>query len=131
MDDDINGAARATDGTFWMHPHRRFPTDGRESRSFDRLLDIVHRYENVLPHTTNPSIDAMLRAIREARKHLDEIEYEAVAVARGAHWSWRDIGDALEMTGSGAHRRFARTRVTADCEPMWKWEPEIELEDLF
>jgi len=106
--DTIKGSARAPDGTFWMLPHRQFPTDGRQRRSIDRLLDLVHRYEKVLPYTANPSLEVTLRAIHEARKKLDEIEYEAVAVARGAHWSWRDIAKVLGMSVSAARKRFAR-----------------------
>src|SRR5687767_13386927 len=121
MDENINGAARAADGTFWMQPSRGFPTDGREPRPIDRLLDLVHRYEKVLPYTANPSIEVVLRAVVEARQHLDEIEYEAVAVARGAHWSWRDVGTALGMSGSAAYKRYARP------EPMRQVPPDVEV----
>jgi len=106
MEDKINGSARASDGTFWMQPHRRFPTDGREHRSFDRLLELVHSFEKVLPYTANPSIEIVLAAIRDARKRLDEIEYEAVALARGAQWSWRDIAGVLGMSASRAHHQL-------------------------
>jgi hypothetical protein len=131
VEENIRGSVRAKDGTFWMQSNRQFPTDGRQPRSFDRLLDIVHRYDKLLPYTASPSIEVALAAIREARKHLDEIEYEAVAVARGGHWSWRDIGASLGLSGSGAYRRFARPREEKTYSPMWKWEPEPELEDLF
>jgi hypothetical protein len=63
----INGSIRARDGTFWMQSHRQFAADGREHRSIDRLLDLVHRYDTLLPYTTNPSIEVALRAIRDAR----------------------------------------------------------------
>jgi hypothetical protein len=120
MEDKINGSARAADGTFWMQPHRRFPTDGRQQRSVDRLLDLVHGFETVFPYTANPSLEVALRAIHDARERLDEIEYEAVAVARGARWSWRDIGRTLDMTGSAAYKRFARDRAQRET-PARKW----------
>jgi len=110
MQRHVKGSVRAPDGTFWMRADRRFHTDGREHRSIDRLLDLVRRYEKVLPYTANPSIEVILRAVRIARERLDEIEYEAVAVARGKQWSWRVIADVLGMSSSVAHRRFARDR---------------------
>jgi DNA-directed RNA polymerase specialized sigma24 family protein len=127
----INGSIRARDGTFWMQSHRQFAADGREHRPIDRLVDLVHRYDTLLPYTANPSIEVALRAIREARQHLDEIEYEAVAVARGARWSWRTIAEVLGLSTTAAHRRFARPRPETRPAPIWKWETDDDLEDLF
>jgi DNA-directed RNA polymerase specialized sigma24 family protein len=105
-----------------MLPHRRFPTDGRQPRSIDRLLDLVHRYEKLLAYTANPSIEVALAAIREARTRLDEIEYEAVAVARGHQWSWRTIARVLGISVATAHRRFARPRpLRGRPDGAWYW----------
>jgi hypothetical protein len=46
-------------------------------------------------------------AVRDARRRLEEIEYAAVAVARGAQWSWRTIADVL-----GISRRSAQALRT-------------------
>jgi DNA-directed RNA polymerase specialized sigma24 family protein len=107
----VNGAWRAPDGRFWMLPHRQFPADGRKRRPLDRLHDLVRRYERLLPYTGSPSLEVSLRAIRDARRQLDEIECEAVAVARGSMWSWRDVAEVLGMSVSAAHKRFARVDV--------------------
>ena len=55
---------------------------------------------------SNPAVG--LRAIRDARRQLDRVEYELVAVARGAMWSWRDVGDAMGISAAAAHKRFGR-----------------------
>jgi hypothetical protein len=123
VNESINGSARAPDGTFWMLPQRQFPTDGRAPRSIDRLLDLVHRYEKLLPYAANPSIEVALRAVRESRKHLDEIEYEAVAVARGFRWSWRTIAETLGISATTAHKRFARPRELRSVPARkWTWD---------
>jgi hypothetical protein len=46
-------------------------------------------------------------AVRDARRRLEEIEYAAVAVARGAQWSWRTIAEVLGLSAAAAHKRFA------------------------
>jgi hypothetical protein len=132
MDAPINGSIRAKDGTFWMQAHRQFPTDGRQPRSIDRLLDLVRRYEKLLPYTAHPSIEVVLRAIVQARERLDEIEYEAVAVVRGFQWSWRTIAGVLGMSPTVAHRKFAHARRERALRPnTWEYDLDDDLEDLF
>lgn len=95
-------------GRFWILPDRMFRTDGRReipSRTFERLLATIMNQAR-----RSGSIEPVLglRAVREMRKLCDELEYEAVAIARGYGWSWASVGDALKISASAAHRRFAR-----------------------
>jgi hypothetical protein len=104
----FNGALRDPTGRFWMLPERVFRTDGRRervSRTYERLLATImaqaRRSSNIEPVLA-------LRAVREMRRLCDVLEYEAVAIARGCGWSWADVGAALGISTSGAHRQFAR-----------------------
>ena len=109
--DTTNGAARAPDGMFWMVPERQFYADGRELRSRDRLVQLVIEFDRLFTFAKNADLHVALRAIRGARRRLDEIEHEAVAIARGEQWSWRDVGDVLGLSTSAVHKRFARENV--------------------
>jgi DNA-directed RNA polymerase specialized sigma24 family protein len=109
--DTTNGAARAPDGTFWMVPERQFYADGRTRRSRERLIELVVEFDRLFTFAKNADLHIALRAIRAARRRLDAIEHEAVAVARGHMWSWRDIGEALGLSTSAVHKHFGRENV--------------------
>ena len=91
-----------------MLPERMFRTDGRReipSRTYERLLATImaqaRRSGSVAPVLA-------LQAVKAMRKLCDELEYEAVAIARGCGWSWAAVGQVLGISASGAHRRFAQ-----------------------
>lgn len=118
--DVTNGAMRAVNGQFWMLPDRRFRTDGRKALERTRLRALVRGFAKSSERIANSNPAVGLRAIRDARRQLDRVEYELVAVARACMWSWRDVGDALGMSAAAAHKRFARTesqRVRRDRQP--------------
>ena len=85
--DDINGAMRAIDGTFWVLPHKRFRTDGRTQ------------------HLPREPLHTLV--VRKAREQLARAEYEAVVVARSKRWAWRDVAEVLHLAVSTVHKRFA------------------------
>jgi len=72
----VNGAMRATDGTFAQLPSRVFHADGRQEMPPD-----------------------------------EHLEQELVAYARSSRWSWKDVGEALGVSRSAAHERFAQVEV--------------------
>jgi len=109
--DDVNGAWRAVDGTFWMLPHRRFRTDGRERLGRDRLSKLLDELERTLAALESADTRHVLRGLSRAREQLDFVEHEAVAVVRSHGWAWQDIGGALGVCRSAAHKRFARLDV--------------------
>lgn len=103
-----NGAWRAGNGQFWMLPDRRFRADGRKQIEWTRLRALVRGFAKTCERIANSNPAIGLRAIQDARRQLDRVEYELVAVARGATWSWRDVGEALGMSAAAAHKRFGR-----------------------
>lgn len=48
-----------------------------------------------------------LRAVRELRARLDELEADQVARALGRGWSWAQVGRSLRISKQAAHRRHA------------------------
>jgi hypothetical protein len=106
----VNGSVRSSDGRFTNLPDRVFRTDGADTLSSDEFEEVLLRIREQTIRTGG-ALAAGLALERAAtmRRLCDELEYEAVAYARGLGWSWRGVGDAFGMTESGAHRRFART----------------------
>jgi hypothetical protein len=110
-DDDeptYNGSLREPFGKFWMLPEKTFRTDGRRevrSRTYERLLATIMAQAR-RSYSVEPVL--ALRAVKEMRALCDELEYEAVAIARGYGWSWAAVGEALGISASGAHRQFAQ-----------------------
>jgi DNA-directed RNA polymerase specialized sigma24 family protein len=108
----VNGAWRSIDGRFFQLPSRTFYADGRKTLDADHYLELLAEIElqpRQRPSAVSPT--EALRTIRSLRAALDELEYEAVAIARGYGWSWRDIADELRVSRSAAHRRFAKVDV--------------------
>jgi DNA-directed RNA polymerase specialized sigma24 family protein len=64
-----------------------------------------------LLHAGDGSPAAALNAVRALRRRLDDMEREAVILARANGWSWRDVGEVLGVSSSTAHQRFARADV--------------------
>jgi hypothetical protein len=85
-----------------------FRTDGANTLPSDEYAEALLRIRDQTVRTGALAPRLALERAAAMRRLCDELEYEAVAFARGHGWSWRDIGDALGMTESGAHRRFAR-----------------------
>jgi hypothetical protein len=104
----FNGAVRHPNGRFWVLPERKYRTDGRReifSRTYEHLLATIMAQAR-RSDTVEPVL--ALHAVKAMRRLCDELEYEAVAIARGCGWSWNDVGAALGLSASGAHRQFAR-----------------------
>jgi hypothetical protein len=104
----VDGSVRSTDGRFKNAPDRVFRTDGSDTIPSDGYEETLLRIRAQTLRTGALAPGLALEGAATMRRLCDELEYEAVAFARGHGWSWRDIGDALGMTESGAHRRFAR-----------------------
>jgi hypothetical protein len=109
--DIVNGAMRAIDGTFWLRPERSFRADGREEVDRDELTAWIEHVLVLLECIRTGDVADAMAATRELKTTVDAIEHEMIAIARGGHWAWRDIGEALGMHPSSAHRRFARELV--------------------
>jgi hypothetical protein len=103
----VNGARRSDDGRFTRHHERICRTDGTDELSADEYEELLLRVRAQAQHARTMSPAVALDGAKAMRRRCDELEYEAVAIARGCGWSWRDIGDALGISESGAHRRFA------------------------
>ena len=105
-----NGSGRTSDGRFKKlpDPERVFRTDGAERLGPTEYQEALLKIRALTrwPRVVSPY--AAMEIVAEMRRLCDELEYEAVAFARSHEWSWKAVGDALGMTGSGAHRRFAR-----------------------
>jgi hypothetical protein len=104
----VNGATREAHGPFGMLPERVFRTDGRAELSSAKIEELLHRLMAEARRSGSVAPVLALRAARSMRRLCDELEYEAVAIARACGWPWRDVGAALGISESGAHRRFAR-----------------------
>jgi hypothetical protein len=114
MDDEfetINGAWRAVDGRFWELPTRRFHADGRREPDHRALRGLSEEAIKLLRFAESVDPSVALAAIRGLRRKLDELEHEAVALARSYRWSWREIANSLGLSRSAAHDRFARRDV--------------------
>lgn len=109
--DIVNGAMRSTDGTFWIRPDRHFRADGRIQLERDDLEVLIARATALLDTIRSGDLMDAVAATRDLKVVVDEVEHEMIAVARGAHWTWRDIGEALDLHPSSVHRRFAREDV--------------------
>ena len=106
--DDVNGSMRAIDGTFWLLPHKRFPTDGRtEGCSREPLHKAIDELIKQLRRVRSADLRDALVVLRKARTQLDRAEYEAVVVARSNRWAWRDVADVMQLAASTVHKRFA------------------------
>ena len=103
----VNGARRADDGRFKVSHDRICRTDGTSEIAADELEELLLRVRVQAKRARTVSPSVALDAARAMRRLCDELEYEAVAIARGCGWSWLDIGEALGISESGAHRRFA------------------------
>lgn len=104
----VNGSRRGSGGRFKNLPDRVFRTDGAEPLPPDEFHEMLLK---IRQQTLQPRVLSALPAMERAliiRRLCEALEYEAVAYARGLGWSWRDVGDALGMSESGAHKRFAR-----------------------
>jgi hypothetical protein len=108
----VNGAMRATDGTFAMLPHRQFHADGRLRMSEERRDELVRSIMRALLRVTSGGPAFALRAIAQIRRDVDDLEHEVIALARADHWSWRNVADVLGRSPAALHERFARNQVT-------------------
>jgi hypothetical protein len=52
----------------------------------------------------------LLAELAEARKRMDRVEYEAVALVRAAGATWEASGDALGISRQAARQRFSQPR---------------------
>ena len=104
-----NRAGRSPAGRFTKmpDPEREFRTDGDVQLGPDEYQEALLKIRALTrwPRVVSPF--AAMEVVVVMRRLCDELEFEAVAFARGHHWSWRAVGDALAMTESGAYRRFA------------------------
>lgn len=57
-----------------------------------------------------PSYVKLLRALAEVRRHLAEVEYEAVQTARMAGATWQDVADELEISRQAARSYFSKPK---------------------
>jgi hypothetical protein len=106
-DEIVNGARRERDGRFAVHRERVCRTDGSSALSQGEYEELLLRIQAQLRKSGAVSPVLALESAKAMRGLCDELEYEAVAIARGFGWSWRDIGESLGLSESGAHRRFA------------------------
>jgi hypothetical protein len=107
----VNGAWRAVDGRFWELPTRRFHADGRKEPDHGALRGLSDEATRLLRFAESVEPSIALAAIRALRRKVDELEHEAVALARSYRWSWREIGYSLGLSRSAVHDRFARSDV--------------------
>ena len=74
-------------------------------RSFDGRFVSKH-----VPMLTEMARDTSpyhaLQAVVILRKKVDELEREAVEIARTNEWSWRDVGAMFGISASAAYRRY-------------------------
>jgi hypothetical protein len=102
-----------TDGKFYELPHRRFYPDGVKDEFVARHRHLSKIVAQALMQASNGSPYLALPAVRALRHNVDRLERNAVAIARGARWSWRDIGEALGLSRSAVQRRFAKNEVAS------------------
>lgn len=107
----VNGADRMIDGTFGMLPQRIFRADGRTPMTLDGCYRLARDIRALCGGATCGRPFEALEAVAEMRRLVDELEHEVVALARSYHWSWRDVADALGVSRTSAHRRFAQWEV--------------------
>ncbi len=115
--ESVNGSGRADDGRFAVLPEQVSRTDGTMEHTSDAIEELAltimaqaRRARAVAPVFALESAKAM-------RRLCDLLEYEAVAIARGYGWSWRDVGETLGVSESAAHRRFARAELPRKRRP--------------
>jgi hypothetical protein len=49
-----------------------------------------------------------LRAVGALRRLAEQVEANSVKLARGAGWSWEQIGDALGISRQSAHAKYGK-----------------------
>lgn len=108
----INGADRAVDGRFCQVPSRKFRTDGRRPIEPDLFRLRAEEIAVSASAIGTLPLRQALAAVRDMRLDVDDLEFELVAQVRGAGWSWQEVGDALGLTRSAAHKRFAQDDVS-------------------
>lgn len=92
----------------------------RQSSSADvNFIDVLRRQLRQLDPAARAKIATELAD--DIRQELADIRVDAILELRGAHWSWRRIGDAMGLTKARVinivgERRAARTRLR-------RWEP--------
>lgn len=106
--DLLAGSARSSDGTFAMRHESTFPMDRASDESDESMRSAACQLVDLLGQASNGSARAALRAMRLLRERIDELEREAVVVARNWGWSWRGIGYTLGVRAQTVHARYAR-----------------------
>lgn len=57
-----------------------------------------------------PPYVRLLRALAEVRRHLAEVEYEAIQTARAAGATWENVADELDISRQAARSYFSRPK---------------------
>lgn len=57
-------------------------------------------------HSPDPAVG--LRAVTALRRLAERVEATQVSAARGAGWSWDQIGDALGVTRQSVHAKYGK-----------------------
>jgi hypothetical protein len=104
----VNGSTRGDDGRFAVSSERVVRTAGTSVLPPGEYEELLLRIAEQIRRAKSLSPVLALDGAKEMRRLCDALEYEAVALARGCGWPWRDIGSALGISESGAHRRFAQ-----------------------
>ena len=108
-----NGAMRSTGGTFYEVPPRRFYTTNPPPFDPTKHQALTITIFGLLPWAASESPWTALKHVRMLRERLDELEREAVGLARSHRWSWKAISDVLGTHRSALHRRFAKAEITS------------------
>ena len=106
-----NGAAREINGTFAMLPEREFYADGRTKIDHDEFFDLVHKILFLERRASRVDPTTAVMAVKALRSLTDQLEHEAIAIARRYGWSWRSVGAVLGVDASALHKRYARNTV--------------------
>jgi hypothetical protein len=95
----VNGAMRAYDGRFWRNP---------EHHDSDTQKKLNKNVAQLLARAMNGDPTIALQAVAALKRRVEDLEADAVALAKSLGWSWRDVGDVLGMSRSGAQKRAMR-----------------------
>jgi hypothetical protein len=109
--DIVNGAMRTWDGTFGQLPNRIFPGDGRHPVDPNVYLDLARTIFVLVQVVVTGSVFDAMQSMADLRHAVEILEQQLVVYARSVGWAWRDVGDALGVTRSAAHERFAQVEV--------------------